>query len=101
MRIEQIDEMITEVKTRLLNAREPGEMWRGHLSSSAISTSVSVFALYLIDKEKYGSYIEKGASWLKSTMTDEGAWGDSEESPANMTATLLSYAALFAVDTPP
>ena len=101
MRIEQIDEMITEVKTRLLNARKPGEMWRGHLSSSAISTSVSVFALYLIDKEKYGSYIEKGASWLKSTMTDEGAWGDSEESPANMTATLLSYAALFAVDTPP
>lgn len=101
MWIEQIDEMITEVKTRLLNARKPGEMWRGHLSSSAISTSVSVFALYLIDKEKYGSYIEKGASWLKSTMTDEGAWGDSEESPANMTATLLSYAALFAVDTPP
>ena len=101
MRIEQIDEMITEVKTRLLNARKPGEMWRGHLSSSAISTSVSVFALYLIDKEKYGSYIEKGASWLKSTMTDKGAWGDSEESPANMTATLLSYAALFAVDTPP
>lgn len=101
MRIEQIDEMITEVKGRLINARKPGEMWRGHLSSSAISTSVSVFALYLIDREKYSSYIVKGASWLKNTMTEEGAWGDSEESPANMTATLLSYAALYAVDTPP
>lgn len=101
MRIEQIDEMITEVKGRLINARKPGEMWRGHLSSSAISTSVSVFALYLIDREKYSSYIVKGASWLKNTMTEEGAWGDSEESPVNMTATLLSYAALYAVDTPP
>lgn len=101
MRIEQIDEMITEVKGRLINARKPGEMWRGHLSSSAISTSVSVFALYLIDREKYSSYIVKGASWLKNTMTEDGAWGDSEESPANMTATLLSYAALYAVDTPP
>lgn len=101
MRIEQIDEMITEVKGRLMNARKPGEMWRGHLSSSAISTSVSVFSLFLIDREKYSSYIANGVSWLKNTMTEDGAWGDSEESPANMTATLLSYAALYAVDTPP
>lgn len=101
MNREQVEEMIAEVQAKLLASRQPGGMWRGHLSSSAISTSVSVFALYLIDKERYASCIEKGAAWLKRTMTAEGAWGDSEESPANMTATLLSYAALCAVDTPP
>lgn len=101
MNREHVDRLINEVQSKLLAARKPGCMWRGHLSSSAISTSVSVFALFLIDKEKYAPYISKGASWLKHTMTAEGAWGDSEESPSNMTATLLSYAALYAVDTPP
>ena len=101
MNREQIDEMMTEVQARLLKARKSGCMWRGHLSSSAISTAVSVFALYLIDKHKYALNIKKGADWLKRTMKAEGAWGDSAESPANMTATLLSYAALYAVDKPP
>ena len=101
MKKEQIDEMMIEVQTRLLESRKPRCMWRGHLSSSAISTAVSVFALYLIDKHKYALNIKKGADWLKRTMKAEGAWGDSAESPANMTATLLSYAALYAVDEPP
>ena len=101
MNREQVEEMTVEVQTRLLESRKPGSMWRGHLSSSAISTAVSVFALYLIDKQKYALQIKKGADWLKHTMRAEGAWGDSAESPANMTATLLSYAALYAVDSPP
>ena len=101
MNREQIEKMMVEVQTRLLESRKPGCMWRGRLSSSAISTAVSLFALYLIDKQKYASFIRKGADWLKQTVKAEGAWGDSAESPANMTATLLSYAALYAVDKPP
>ena len=73
--------------------REDG-MWEGHLSSSAISTSVSIFALSVIDHEEYQKEIERGMQWLKQTMKPEGAWGDSIESPVNMTATLLSYTAL-------
>ena len=98
----QIDEITNALREKLLAKQSgSGALWRGKLSSSAISTSVSVFALYMIDKEKYWSYINDGAKWLKDTMHDDGSWGDSIESPSNMTATLLSYASLCAVDTTP
>lgn len=97
----QTDEIIEVLREQLKSARTPEGMWRGRLSSSAISTSVSAFALYLVDKDKYSSYIEKGIAWLKNTMRADGSWGDTVESPSNMTATLLTYASLCAVSRPP
>ena len=97
----KLNEMTGVLREQLKSARTPGGMWRGGLSSSAISTSVSVFALFMVDKEKYASHIEKGVAWLKDTMQPDGSWGDSMESPSNMTATLLTYASLYAVSTPP
>lgn len=101
MREKQIEEMIVDLRERLLAKRVPGKIWRGRLSSSAISTSVSVFALYMVDKDKYASPIQKGVEWLKGTMHDDGSWGDTVESPSNMTATLLTYASLCAVGEAP
>lgn len=101
MRTELVDEMIGDMTRRLLRKRSSGKIWRGCLSSSAISTSVAIFALYQIDSDTYEPYIRKGAGWLKRTMRPDGSWGDSVESPSNMTATLLSYASLYAVDIPP
>ena len=101
MTIAQVDEMTGVLREQLKNARTPGGLWNGELSSSAISTAVSVFALYMVGKEKYASYIEKGAKWLTTTMHSDGSWGDSIESPSNMTATLLTYASLCAIGTPP
>ncbi|MDR0573577.1 MAG: squalene--hopene cyclase [Tannerella sp.] len=97
----QTDEMIDALRERLLEKRpSDGSIWRGKLSSSAISTSVSVFALYMVDKEKYASYIREGRAWLMKTMRLDGSWGDSVESPSNMTATLLAYASLCATGAP-
>ncbi len=94
--------MIAALWERLLEKRPAeGGIWRGALSSSAISTSVAVFALHLTDREKYAPYIQRGADWLSGTMRPDGSWGDSVESPSNMTATLLSYAALSAVSEAP
>lgn len=101
MNEEQLDEMIRQLSEQLKQRRTPGGIWRGKLSSSAVSTSVAVFALYQIDKDAFAPYIQRGAAWLKATMCADGSWGDSVESPSNLTATLLSYAALYAVDTPP
>jgi squalene-hopene/tetraprenyl-beta-curcumene cyclase len=53
------------------------------------------------DREKYASYIRQGVLWLKKTMRTDGSWGDTVESPPNMTATLLAYASLCAVDNAP
>jgi squalene-hopene/tetraprenyl-beta-curcumene cyclase len=76
-------------------------MWRGNLSSSAISTSVSIFALHKIDAERYNDHIERGKEWLLHTMQSDGSWGDSVESPSNMTATLLTYTSLYALGAAP
>ncbi len=100
MREQQINEMINVLREQLLAKRPTGGIWKGKLSSSAISTSVSVFALSMVDKEKYTSHIRKGTEWLNTTMHKDGSWGDSIESPSNMTATLLSYASLSAVGAP-
>ena len=91
---EKISAIRHDATNRLFALRRSDGMWEGHLSSSAISTSVSIFALSLINHDKYNNEIENGTAWLLSTMKPEGAWGDSVESPVNMSATLLSYTAL-------
>lgn len=93
--------MIGVLRQELLAKRTPGGIWRGKLSSSAISTAVSVFALYRVDQEGNASYIRKGTEWLIDTMKEDGSWGDTVESPSNMTATLLTYAALYATGEAP
>ena len=101
MNREKIDLMIADLTKRLTAQRQSGEMWRGQLSSSAISTSVATFALYKIDAQGYTKHIERGVEWLLATMCEDGSWGDTPESPSNMTATLLSYASLYAVGRAP
>lgn len=101
MNIEQLKEMQTDAIERLMKSRSADGMWRGSLSSSAISTAVSVFALQRIDVDKYAIYIQAGVRWLHETMKTDGSWGDSVESPSNMTATLLTYVSLYAVGQAP
>ena len=101
MNREQLQEMWHDAYGRLMQGRTASGMWNGKLSSSAISTSVSVFALQRIDKEKYAPYIANGVKWLHNTMKADGTWGDSVESPSNMTATLLTYVSLYAVGQAP
>ena len=98
---EKIQVMMNDATQRLLSMRRADGMWEGHLSSSAISTSVSIFALSVIDHQAYAQEIQRGTSWLLQTMKPDGAWGDSVESPVNMTATLLTYTALKHLDEVP
>lgn len=94
---DRLREMQADAMERLMDSRSSDGMWRGKLSSSAISTSVSVFALQRIDADRYSQLIEGGVRWLNDTMKPDGSWGDSVESPSNITATLLTYVSLYAV----
>lgn len=94
---DRLREMQADAMERLMDSRSSDGMWRGKLSSSAISTSVSVFALQRIDADRYSHLIEGGVRWLNETMKPDGSWGDSVESPSNITATLLTYVSLYAV----
>ncbi len=92
---------MTSALTGQLLALQSGDgMWEGSLSSSAISTAVALFALHSVDAQKHTLVVRNAVSWLMQTMNEDGTWGDSPESPSNMTATLLSYAALSAVGAP-
>ena len=101
MKTEQLKEIQTDAMEYLMKSRSEDGLWRGSLSSSAISTAVSVFALQRIDADKYVTHIQAGVRWLQGAMKPDGSWGDSVESPSNMTATLLTYVSLFAVGQAP
>jgi len=88
---------IAALRERLLAARNPQGFWEGHLSSSALSTATAVFALATVDSEKYMSLIERGLRWLCDHQNTDGGWGDTVQSPSNLSTTLLCYSAL-AVD---
>lgn len=65
MRTEQVNEMIADITRQLLQKRSSDGVWRGCLSSSAISTSVAIFALYQIDSDTYEPYIKEGSRMVE------------------------------------
>jgi prenyltransferase beta subunit/outer membrane protein assembly factor BamB len=89
------------LQKRLLDQRGADGLWTGHLSSSAVSTAVSAIALDLAAPEATAQLVTRCLQWLVSTQTAEGGWGDTPESPANLSATLLARAALQRRDPTP
>ena len=82
----------------LLAARTADGHWNGELSSSALSTAVAVIALTLVDRHRspaaHGALVSGGVSWLIQTQNEDGGWGDTTDSPSNVSTTALCWAAL-------
>ncbi len=85
---------LQKAKETLLNLREPSGDWAGELSSSAVSTSTAAYALQLADEKRFSEEILGALTWLKNTQLPDGSWGDTPESKGNLSATILSLAAL-------
>lgn len=85
---------LAQARERLLAARGPDGIWRGYLSSSALSTAVAVFALSRMDAEAYRTQVTRGLRWLASHANADGGWGDTPDSPSNLSTTLLVWSAL-------
>ncbi|HDS85652.1 MAG TPA: squalene--hopene cyclase [Phycisphaerales bacterium] len=84
---------------RLLDARGADGLWPGRLSSSPLATAVSITALHIADPPRYARSIQNGINWLADHQNPDGGWGDTENrDPSNLSTTLLSLAALCAVD---
>ena len=91
-------------KTRIFEAYgklsdELGELcvdghWRGELSSSALSTATAAFALYKINSLKYHDLICDAINWLARNINDDGGYGDTVDSPSNISTTLLVWSAM-------
>lgn len=84
----------------LKNQRHGDGLWHGRLSSSAVSTAVAAFALEtaVLHKNSYAleerDLVDIAVKWLADNQNRDGGWGDTPDSPSNLSATLLARAAL-------
>lgn len=96
-----LDETLDRLTDTLLAERNAYGHWVGELSSSALSTATAVIALTL--EARAGGRAAPpprataGVDWLIRTQLDDGGWGDTTDSPANVSTTALCWAALTIV----
>jgi hypothetical protein len=96
--ISSLQTTIATLRERLLAARGPQGYWEGHLSSSALSTATATFALAVVDRDRHSSLIDRGLRWLCAHQNADGGWGDTIQSPSNLSTTMLCYSALVLTD---
>ncbi len=89
-----LDQALSAVRDRLLQSLNSQGFWQGHLSSSALSTATAVSALSLAEEPADLDRIEAAVSWLSQTQCSDGGWGDTPDSPSNLSTTLLAASAL-------
>lgn len=87
-------------RAHLLARRCPEGYWEGRLSSSALATAAAVSALSLGDQERDTTLIGRGIAWLCDTQNGDGGWGDTPDSPSNLSTTLLGLSALTLAQRP-
>ena len=89
---------LERITDRVLAARTPGGHWTGELSSSALSTATAVIALALVGRSRprpsLDARVRGGVAWLVRTANADGGWGDTTDSPSNVSTTALCWAAL-------
>ncbi|HOV78150.1 MAG TPA: prenyltransferase/squalene oxidase repeat-containing protein, partial [Sedimentisphaerales bacterium] len=95
-----LEETIAALRDKLLAARGSHGHWEGRLSSSALSTATAVFALAVADRARYRSLVDRGLLWLCENQNADGGWGDTVDSPSNLSTTMLCYSALAIPDGP-
>ena len=88
-------ERLTE---RSLAARTPDGHWAGELSSSALATATAATALAAAGRGRprraLDELVRNGLAWLVATQNADGGWGDTTDSPSNVSTTALVWAAL-------
>jgi len=69
---------------KLMDQRDPESgVWSGQLSSSALGTALAVTALEG-GNESDQKIAKAGAQWLVDKINSDGGWGDTPESPSNI-----------------
>lgn len=85
----------------LLAQRQADGIWRGELSTSALSTATASMALWLTvqarpDRTDLIPLVRAGRDWLASHQNADGGWGDTGLSLSNISTTMLAHAVLSA-----
>lgn len=90
----EIEIRFQELSQVLLTEMNGDGFWTGRLSSSALGVAVAIAALYFNDPVENKVEIQRGLNWLKNNINADGSYGDTPESPGNISTSLLVYAAL-------
>ena len=89
---------LAAARAHLLQLRSEDGAWQGHLSSSALATAVAAVALQQVDAAANRVVIKRALDWLAAHANADGGWGDTPDSPSNLSTTLLSWSALAFAD---
>ena len=89
----ELESALRSTQERLMAEAVAGGYWEGELSSSALATAVAVIALRLADPTGYDREIRAGLNWLRRRINSDGGWGDTPDSPSNLSTTLLVWCA--------
>jgi squalene-hopene/tetraprenyl-beta-curcumene cyclase len=90
----EIQNRLNKIGKYLAGELNPEGYWEGKLSSSALAVAVAVAALHFDNKKKHSKEISNGINWLQQNINSDGSFGDTPESPGNVSTSLLVYAAL-------
>ena len=94
MKKKQLQIRFDELATLLKGQQNNDGFWTGKLSSSALGVAVAIAALNFDDADGNAPQIRQGLLWLKNNINTDGSFGDTPESPGNISTSLLVYAAL-------
>ena len=95
-----IERTLAAAKKKLLDARVPAGHWEGDLSSSALSTATAICALELVRRHRpdapknLQALVASGLAWLSRHQNADGGFGDTTDSPSNISTTTLCWASL-------
>jgi len=97
---DELEIRFQEVSQILLDELNGEGFWTGELSSSALGVAVAVAALHFHQPQENKAEIHLSLQWLKNNINTDGSYGDTPESPGNISTSLLVYAAtnLYAKD---
>ena len=89
-----VAEALRTLCDRLIAEMRPEGFWEGRLSCSALSTATAVSAISLAGDPADQDRIARGVAWIRGHQNSDGSWGDTVDSPGNVSTTLLCVAAL-------
>jgi squalene-hopene/tetraprenyl-beta-curcumene cyclase len=90
--MQRLDDTLEAARSALLARRTACGSFAGELSSSALSTATASMALAMVDAEHVLALA--GWRWMCAHQNDDGGWGDTIESPTNISTTMLCWASL-------
>jgi len=98
--IDDVADAARTARERLLAERNEAGVWSGELSTSALSTATATAALARTarvrpsEAARLEPLVLGGRAWLARHANDDGGFGDTVESPSNLSTTTLAWMAL-------